>query len=121
VSAQRGRPQPRRGCPKCKRAIAANTIPQHLRAGCPGSHDPRPTSKETERHLRDLVANVRGAVEALDEMMRPPMRDASPEARGKRFAAIANGLEMAADLAERFGLGVTNLKKAAQDAAGKGT
>lgn len=109
MSAQAGKPQPRRGCPKCKRAIPANTIPQHLRAGCPGARAVSPTTKETERHLRTLVAKVREATNALDFVMKVrPTTPAEAEERGKRIAQIANALDMAADLAERFGLGVVH-------------
>lgn len=55
---------------------------------------------ELRRHLRDLTRAVKLAVDALDaEMVRPTSSD-----RGRRIAAITSTLQLANDMAKRFGL-----------------
>jgi predicted nucleic acid-binding Zn-ribbon protein len=64
------------------------------------ARDERRARRDIEKHLTELVVAAEVAVKALDEEMAKPV---STE-RGKRVAAIANRLEMAKDMAIRFGL-----------------
>lgn len=57
--------------------------------------------RELRKHLRDLVTVVEKNVAFIEETM---TKSESAE-RGKRLAAACNHLEMAKDLAKRFGLG----------------
>lgn len=51
--------------------------------------------------LRDLTFSVTRAIAALDAEMQQP----STVERGKRIAQICNGLQLANDIAKRFGIG----------------
>lgn len=51
------------------------------------------------KHLRELIAAVENHIKALDREMKAP----STVQRGERIAALINQLELAKDLAKRFG------------------
>jgi hypothetical protein len=59
-------------------------------------------ARDLRRHLRDLTAAVAAHLEAIDREMQGP----SSFDRGSRIAALCNRLELANDMARRFGLGV---------------
>lgn len=57
--------------------------------------------RKLRKHLRDLTSVVRRGVKALDaEMKRPATSE-----RGTRVAQVCNALELANDMAVRYGLG----------------
>jgi hypothetical protein len=57
--------------------------------------------RNLKRHLRLLSAAVKVSLDALDETM----TKAPTHERGRRVASICNGLDMARQMADRFGLG----------------
>lgn len=56
--------------------------------------------RETRKHLKDLTGTVEAFLRLLDVEMRSP----SNPARGSRIADLANKLNLANDIAKRFGL-----------------
>lgn len=60
-------------------------------------------ARELRRHLRDLTRAVDRALGALDSNA---AWTPGGHARGKALAHIANGLDVANDLAKHFGLGL---------------
>lgn len=67
--------------------------------------------RELRRYLRSMVVSSKNAIAMLDAEMKKP----SDMDRGKRIARITNGLELATDMALRFGLKET-LNKAKKNA-----
>jgi hypothetical protein len=59
-------------------------------------------ARDLRRHLRDLTAAVAAHLEEIDREMRGPAR----HDRGRRIAVLCNRLNLANDMAQRFGLGV---------------
>jgi hypothetical protein len=72
-------------------------------------------ARDLRRHLRDLTAAVAAHLEEIDREMRGP----SSSDRGSRIAVLCNRLELANDMARRFGLGV-GLSKAKPSRGGGG-
>jgi hypothetical protein len=62
--------------------------------------------RKAARQLRDDLAKLINTCHAVVDKLDAEMRQPSDFNRGRRIAALTNALEMAADAAERFGLGI---------------
>ena len=63
--------------------------------------------RQLRKSLRELIESVTESIDVIDK----EFKTGSPIGRGGRMAKVANGLELAKDIAKRFGLDAKEPKK----------